>query len=131
MRERVTALVPDREVLREPERTLFSAVAGLPPTEGPATLLASLDGAERVLLVQMLDEAWSPPDLGALVTGAVNRLEARRMERELREIDRRFPLVADDEKPALAKQKEALSRELARLNPGRWSVIRRGRSSAR
>jgi DNA primase len=131
MRERVTALVPDRGVLREPERTVFAAVAGLPPTEGPATLLASLEGAERVLLVQMLDEAWSPPDLGALVTGAVNRLEARRMERELREIDRRFPLVAEDEKPALAKQKEALSRELARLNPGRWSVIRRGRSSAR
>jgi DNA primase len=131
MRERIDALVPDRELLREPARGLFAAVAALPADEGPAMLLESLEGAERVLLAQLLDEAWSPPDLGALVTGAINRLEARRMERELRDIDRRFPLVAEDEKSALAKRKEALSRELARLNPGRWNVIRRGRSSAR
>ena len=131
MRERIDGLVPDRELLREPARGLFAALAALPADEGPATLLETLEGAERVLLAQLLDEAWSPPDLGALVTGAINRLEARRMERELRDIDRRFPLVAEDEKSALAKRKEALSRELARLNPGRWNVIRRGRSSAR
>ncbi|MDH4350690.1 MAG: hypothetical protein OEW56_06050, partial [Gemmatimonadota bacterium] len=102
-----------------------------PEADPPATLLEVLDASSRVLLAQLLEEAWEPPDLNAVVSGALNRLEARRVERELREIDRRLPLAPEAEKSTLAKQKEVLSRELSRLHPGRWNVIRKGRSSAR
>jgi DNA primase len=131
VRPRVRELVGEDALLREPERALFRAVASLGAEELPASLLETLPAAARVALVQLLEEGWEPPDIDAVIAGAVNRLEARRVERELREITRRLPLAPETEKPALAKQKEALSRELARLHPGRWNVIRKGRSSAR
>jgi DNA primase len=131
VRPRVRELVGEDALLREPERALLLAVAQLDPEELPASLLETLPPAARVLLVQLLEEGWAPPDIDAVIAGAVNRLDARRVERELRDVARRLPLAPEDEKPALAKQKEALSRELARLHPGRWNVIRKGRSSAR
>jgi DNA primase len=131
VRPRVRGLVGEHSLLRDPERALLLAVANLGVDELPASLLETLPPGARVLLVQLLEEGWAPPDIDAVIAGAVNRLEARRVERELRELSRRLPLAPEDEKPALAKQKEALSRELARLHPGRWNVIRKGRSSAR
>jgi DNA primase len=131
VRPRVRELVGEHALLRDPERALLLAVANLGVDELPASLLETLPPGARVLLVQLLEEGWAPPDIDAVIAGAVNRLEARRVERELRELSRRLPLAPEDEKPALAKQKEALSRELARLHPGRWNVIRKGRSSAR
>jgi DNA primase len=131
LRSRIGEAVPDRSVLPEPDRTVFAALAALPPGESAAALLAGLEAGPRVLLAQLLEEAWAPPDLDAVVSGALNRLEARRVERQLREIDRRLPLAPEPEKTSLAREKEALSRELSRLHPGRWNVIRKGRSSAR
>jgi len=131
LRGRIGAMVTDRSVLPEADRALFSAVCALPVEEAPASLLEVLEAGPRVLLVQLLEEAWAPPDLDAVVAGALNRLEAHRVERQLREIDRRLPLAPESEKTSLAREKEALSRELSRLHPGRWNVIRKGRSSAR
>lgn len=131
LRGRIGEVVSDRSLLREPDRSLFGAVVALPEADPPATLLEGLDPSSRVLLAQLIEEAWEPPDLNAVVSGALNRLEARQVERELHEIDRRLPLAPEAEKTTLAKQKEALSRELSRLHPGRWNVIRKGRGSAR
>ena len=131
LRSRIGEAVADPSVLPEPDRSLFVAVAALPAADAPATLLETLEASPRVLLAQLLEEAWAPPDLDAVVSGALNRLEAWRVEQQLREIDRRLPLAPEDEKTTLARQKEALSRELSRLHPGRWNVIRKGRSSAR
>jgi DNA primase len=131
LRSRLKELMADPSVLREPERTVLLAVVGLPERETPATLIETLGGEAAVLLAQLLEQAWAPPDLDALVTGALNRLEARRVERELRDLDRQLPLAPEAEKPELAKRKEMLSRELHRLHPGRWNVIRKGRSGAR
>jgi DNA primase len=131
LRERIAEVVGDHAVLREPERSVLEALMALPASETSSALLDTLTGEARLLLAQMLEEAWAPPDLNALVTGAVDRIEARRLERELRELDRQLPLAPEAEKVVLAKRKEVLSRELARLHPGRWNVIRKGRSSAR
>ncbi|MDH3498115.1 MAG: DNA primase [Gemmatimonadota bacterium] len=131
MRERVSALVTDRTMLRQPDAALFEAVVALPADVAPATLLETLDGEARVLLAGLLDEAWHPPDRYAVVAGSVDRLLSRRLERQLLDLERRLPLVSDDEKATLAQEKDQLSREISRLNPARWNVIRKGRSSAR
>jgi DNA primase len=131
LRGRIAEVVSDRSLIPEPDRTVFAGVAALAPDDAAAALLDVLEPGPRGLLAQLLEEAWAPPDLDAVVSGALNRLEARRMERQLREIDRRLPLAPEPEKTTLARQKEALSRELSRLHPGRWNVIRKGRSSAR
>jgi DNA primase len=131
LRGRIAEIVADRSVLPEPDRSLFDAVATLPEGDPPTVLLETLGAAPRALLAQLLEEAWAPPDLDAMVSGALNRLEAQRLERQLREINRRLPLASEADKSTLAKEKEALSRELSRLHPGRWNVIRKGRSSAR
>lgn len=131
LRSRIGEVVTDRSVLPEPDRAVFAAVAALPAAGAPAGLLEDLAAAPRALLAQLLEEAWAPPDLDAVVSGALNRLEAWRVELQLREIDRRLPLAPEAEKTSLTREKEALSRELSRLHPGRWNVIRKGRSSAR
>jgi len=131
VRGRIREVVSDRSSMREPEQSLFTALTELGVDDPPANLLETLPPGARVLLVQLLEEAWEPPDLGAVISGAVNRIEARRVEQELREIDRRLPFAPETEKSTLTKQKKTLSRELARLHPGRWNVIRKGRSSAR
>jgi DNA primase len=131
LRGRIGEVVTDRSVLPEPDRAVFTAVAALPAADAPAGLLDDLPAAARALLAQLLEEAWAPPDLDAVVSGALNRLEAWRVELQLREIDRRLPLAPEAEKTSLTRQKEVLSRELSRLHPGRWNVIRKGRSSAR
>ncbi len=131
MRERVSELVTDRAMLRPPDAAVFEAVAALPTDVAPAALLETLEGEARVLLARLLDEAWHPPDRYAVVAGSVDRLLSRRLERQLLEVERRLPLVSDDEKATLAQEKDQLSREISRLNPARWNVIRKGRSSAR
>jgi hypothetical protein len=65
------------------------------------------------------------------VAGALDRLESRRLEVQLRDLDRRIPLATGDEQVTMARQKDQLSRKIAELNPGRWNVIRTGRGSAR
>jgi DNA primase len=129
-RRRIGELVPDGALLGEPDATLFAAMVCLPAEEPPASLLESLAPEPRLLLAALLDENWGPPDVGAVVAGAVDRLESRRLERRMHEVDRRLPFATAEEQMVLAREKDTLSRQMAQLNPGRWQVIRKGRSSA-
>ena len=68
----------------------------------------------------------------SLVAAAIDELHGRPLEQEIVRLNRAIPLSRDDEKPALLRQKEELSRRLNELKPGRrWNVIRTGRGSAR
>jgi DNA primase len=129
-RQRIAELVPDRAMLEQPDAALFEAVVGLEPAVPAASLLETLGPEPRVLLAALLDEAWGPPDIGAVIAGAVDRLEGRRIERRMHEVDRRLPFANAEEQVALAREKDTLSRRMAQLNPARWNVIRKGRSSA-
>jgi len=131
-RPRLAEVVVDRSGLREPEASIFSALVTLPAETPVATLLETLEPEPRALLARLLDEDdVTPPDLTALVAGALDRLESRRLEVQLRDLDRRIPLATGDEQVTMARQKDQLSRKIAELNPGRWNVIRTGRGSAR
>jgi hypothetical protein len=131
LRPRLAEAVTDRSALREPEASLFAALVILPAETPPATLLETLEPEPRVLLARLLDDAVTPPDLTALVAGALDRLESRRLVAQLEELDRRLPLATADEQVTMAREKDRLSRKIAQLNPARWNVIRTGRGSAR
>lgn len=130
LRRRIAELVPDQTVLREPDATLFRSLIELPESDPATALQDTVAGEALTLLAELLNEGSGPPDIDAVVTGAVNKLDSQLLERELSELERRIPLAAEEEKPALAQRVGTLSREIARLNPGRWNVIRRRRRSA-
>ncbi|HEX9727222.1 MAG TPA: DNA primase [Gemmatimonadales bacterium] len=130
LRRRIADLVPDRAVIREPDASVFAVLAAAREGQPAGELLDALTGEPRALLAAILAETWGPPDVDALVTGELNKLDSRRLEYELREVKRRIPLATETDKPALVAQVDALSRKIARQNPGRWNVISKGRGSA-
>jgi hypothetical protein len=110
---------------------LLRLFAGAGADESGAALLDRTEGEVRGLLLELLAEPGRVPNVDAVVEGALNRLEGRRVEQRLAEIDRRMPVASEDEKIALAREKETLSRRMRQLNPSRWKVIQPGRSRAR
>jgi DNA primase len=129
-RTRVAEQLTDRAALPDPARTLLQALAeagALPAGE----LLSRLEGPARTLLEGLLAAQWGPLDVDALVEGAMNRLDSRRLEVELERIERALPFAGETEKTDLMRQADTLSRQIRKLNPARWNVIRTGRSSAR
>ncbi|MCH7475525.1 MAG: hypothetical protein IIA27_12730, partial [Gemmatimonadetes bacterium] len=84
----------------------------------------------RAVLAQLLEEAWGDLDVDAVVAGAINDLDSRSVEATLEQVQRQLAVAPTDEKVTLTRQIHSLSRRLAELKPGRWNVIRTGRSSA-
>jgi hypothetical protein len=125
-RSRIASHLANLAPLREPERGLAAALAGTPESIPVAALLGSVDGEGRMLLSELLEEAWGALDVDALVAGALNRLDSRPLEAELSDLTRRLPLAAEEEKPALTDRVRDLQGRIAKLNPGRWNVIRKG-----
>jgi DNA primase len=125
-RGRVIEQITDPSLLREPERRLMALLGATPESIPVTEVLSSVDGEARMVLTELLEEAWGALDVDAIVTSAVNQLDSRRLEAEYRDLSRRLPLAAEEEKPALASRVQALGRQIAKLNPGRWNVIRKG-----
>ncbi|MBI4503094.1 MAG: DNA primase [Gemmatimonadetes bacterium] len=125
-RGRVIEQIADPSQLGEPERRLMALLGATPESTPASDVLGSVDGEARMLLADLLEEPWGAVDVDAIVTSAVNQLDSRRLEAEYRDLSRRLPLAADDEKPILASRVQELGRQIAKLNPGRWNVIRKG-----
>jgi DNA primase len=129
-RARVAEQLADRSVLPEPERQLFEVLAAAGAT--PASdLVGQVPGEAGGLLMELVGEPWGGLELDALVDGAINRLDSRRLVAELEEVRRAIPFAADSDKPELVRRADSLSRRIAKLNPGRWNVMQTGRSGAR
>ncbi len=130
-RSRIAEQIGDPSWLHEPERSLVTEFAAAPPELAGPDLLAHVQGEARTLVTELLRQGWGEFDVDALVTGAINKLDSRPLEAELRDLDRRLPFASADEKPELARQKVELRERITKLNPGRWPVIQRGRTSGR
>jgi DNA primase len=113
---------PDTELLGVLER----AGPDLPGGE----LVAQVQGEARTLLTRLLEEDWSEPNVDAIVEGALKKIESRQLEKRLDDIDRQMTLASEQEKVELAREVDVLSRKIAKLNPGRWKVMRRRRTHA-
>ncbi|MBI4419746.1 MAG: hypothetical protein HY560_02900, partial [Gemmatimonadetes bacterium] len=125
-RPRIIEQLGDLARLREPDRQLIALLGATPASVPPGDLLPSCEGDARVTLADLLAEPWGALDLDAIVSGAINKLDGRRLEAELRDLARRLPLAPEEDKPELTRLVNTLSRQIAKLDPGRWNVIRRG-----
>ena len=129
-RSRIAELVPDTSILGGPDRELFEYLAMQPDEATGPQMLREVDGEVRAVLAQLLEEAWGDLDVDAVVAGAINDLDSRSVEATLEQVQRQLAVAPTDEKVTLTRQIHSLSRRLAELKPGRWNVIRTGRSSA-
>lgn len=129
-RDRIAENIGDLSIFHQPERELFELIASTKPGTPGGDLVTQAEGRARTLLAELLAEGWGELDVDAIVSGALNKLDSRRLEGELRELQRRLPLASEDKKPELVRKVDSLSRQIAKLNPGRWTVIRKGRSVA-
>ena len=129
-RARIAEQLADRGVLRDPARAVFDALAaaGVAPA---SDVLSGLQGDAHALLIELLAEPWGGLELDALVEGAVNRLDSRRLVAELQRIERELPFAPDAEKTELMRRVETLTRQIKKLNPARWNMRRTGGRSAR
>lgn len=113
-----------------PERPLLLLVGAAEPGISGGELLEQAGGEARTLLTELLAEEWGSLDVDAIVDGALGRIESRELEARLWAIDRELPVASEQEKLALAQEKDLLSRRIAKLNPGRWKVLTKGRRRA-
>ncbi len=129
-RSRIAEQVPDPSVLGDPDRVLFEYLAKQPDDVTGSEMLSHVEGEARTVLAGVLEEALGEIDVDALVAGSLNHLRGRGIESELETLRRHMAVAAEEDKPGIVQQINSLSRQLAVLKPGRWNVIRTGRSSA-
>lgn len=129
-RSRIADLVPDPSVLGTPDRELFEYLATQSEEISGVQMLGYVDGEARAVLASLLEETWGELDVDALVVGAINDLDSRSVEAALADLQRRLTVVPAEEKASIAQEIDSLSRKLSKLKPGRWNVLRTGRSSA-
>jgi hypothetical protein len=130
-RGRIAEQVGDRSVIPEPDRQVFEALVAAGADVAAGDLAGRLEGAAGGLLAALLAEPWGALNLDPLVEGAINRLDSRRLEAQLRDVEASLPFAKENEKVDLVRKVDQLSRQIAKLNPGRWNVMRTGRGSAR
>lgn len=109
---------------------LVDFVAGSSPEASGSDLLPQVEGEARAVLAALLSESWGTVDCGAIVEGALGKMESWQLLRRVEAIDRQIPVASEDEKITLAKEKGVLSRQIAKLNPSRWRVIQRHASKS-
>ena len=129
-RSRIAEQVPDPSVLGDPDRAIFEYLSIQPDDVTGSEMLSHVDGEARTVLAGVLEEDLGGINVDALVAGSLNHLRGRGIESELETLRRHMAVAPEEEKPKIVRQIDLLSRQLAALKPGRWNVIRTGRSSA-
>lgn len=132
LHQRIVDLDVDQSHLAPVAREVFAILAERPRDVPPGDLLDRLGGDARRALESLLRDPWPQGDGVTAVAAALDELQGRPLEDEIAQLNRAIPLARDEDKPALLRQKEELSRRLNELKPGRrWNVIRTRRGSAR
>ncbi len=130
-RPRIAQHLPSRLPPDGAARRLLEMLAATDPGVPASELVPDTVGEVRGLLVELLGEEWSVPNLDAEVEGALNRLEARSLDDRLTKLDRQMSLASEDEKTDLLREKEMLVRMRQKIDHSDWKVIHAGRSRAR
>jgi len=122
-RSRIAEQVPDATRLMQPEREIFERLRDAPEIT-VADLLPTVSGSAQRLLEDLMAGEWGALELGEIVAGAVNRIDSRPLESQLRELQRQHDLVADADKATIQREIVSLREKITKLNPARWPVIR-------
>jgi DNA primase len=103
-------------------------------TRGPDVsldeLFSALDDESAVKLQQLLGENGGLDRAEETVTGSINAIQARELDRELREIDEQLPRATPDEQDRLIMRKGRLTTELRALKATRWKGFNSSKSPA-
>ncbi len=102
-KSRVTDAVDSEEFEFEPYRLVFDALAEDAPDR--------LDEAAARAYESLQAEGLGTDQPDVVFERSVNRLEARRLDREIERINRALPFATDDEKANLAHEKQRLAAE--------------------
>ncbi|PYP07144.1 MAG: hypothetical protein DMD59_15010 [Gemmatimonadetes bacterium] len=102
-RSRVVEAVDGEEFEFEPYRSIFEALADDAPDR--------LDEAAARAYESLQAEGLGTDQPDVVFERSVNRLEARRLDREIERINRALPFASDDEKAKLAHEKQRLAAE--------------------
>lgn len=130
-RGRIDAALQRLAARETPAWRAMRLLARADASASPGALVEETDDGEvRSLLTQLAGEGWGDLNVDAIVDAALRRLESAALEEQLEAIDRKIPVATDEEKVALLREKDVLSRKIAQLNPGRWNVIKKRRSSS-
>ena len=119
--ERLSALTAETS----PAYELLQFVASAGPDLSGGELVPQVEGEARVALAALLEEPWGEVNSDAIVDGALGKIESRALVDRVYAIDRQIPVADEEEKMELTKEKDALSRRIAKLNPSRWRVIQK------
>ena len=115
-RDRVLEKVDPEEIANPTYRAVFEAVA-----EGR---VEELDGAAARAYEVLRSERLEEGEPDELFDRAVNRIDARRLDRELDRLERELPLADEQEQARLAIEKQRIAAERNRIRPT-WNVSRR------
>ncbi len=100
------------EEFRDPMyRAIFAGILQLGSECTVADLVAAVDEAAVPALEALVAEQNAVLDVRRTIDDAVARIQVRRVEERLREINRLLPLAAEDQKDALLREVEACARE--------------------
>ncbi len=124
-RSRIAERLGERPANADPLADLVRFVAAADGQASPGDLLSQVEGMPRTVLAQLLSEPWGDVNADAIVDGALGKIESRSLLARVDAIDRQIPVASEDEKMVLAQEKDALSRQIARLYPSRWRVIQK------
>ena len=129
-RSRVAEQLSELEGRNPVEWGLLTHIAQSDPDVSGGELLEQVAPEARPILAELLAEPSGEFAEDATVVGALRKIESRRIEKRLHQINRRIVMASEEEKLELAREKETLSREISALNPARWNVIKKGRSGS-
>ena len=116
-RDRVLEKVDPEEIANPTYRAVFEAVA-----EGR---VEELDGAAARAYEVLRSERLEEGEPDELFDRAVNRIDARRLDRELERLERELPLADEQEQARLAIEKQRIAAERNRIRPTYKIVSRR------
>lgn len=132
LRSRIAAQLGEAMPRSGATRELLTLLAGAAAEATHDDLLRRAEGDAHRLLVELLETPWGPPHVDDVVSGALRRLQAQRVDTEIVALLRQLALVPEDQKEPLIRKMEALTQEKRKLDPSSWnSVMRSGRSRAR
>jgi len=122
-RSRILDTLPDSAAFTAAEQQVVDLLRVAPPDVPVSALFDRLDPPARALLTGLLAQPWAGDlDIGAIVTGALDRIEGRKLDTAITERQRRLPLVP------IGEEKDALVREIRDLTEQKRRLRRPSRS---
>jgi DNA primase len=124
--ERAVEQLDQPALFRDPRLwRIFSALGRVGSEVDIEALGQELDEEETAILNDLIQHAEAIRELEGTVEASVRRIQARGLERQLRDVQRSIAIARPDEQGELLGRKNRLAKELRELGVPRWKVFLR------